>query len=204
LGREFRSRREGALKEAASVGQRKIDAESWRKSVEFRIEVKKKEMETHGVTEARTEELEELWSEESRNENARKVTAQDDSKTRGDIEEDFRRWTHAWLEVDAVLDPVWTNAKILRPYQGASLTEVVAEEDQRNFDRRESHGASQKSCGVEQATHNTTNEPTPEECQQAVSGLEQLQKTCMEAFHQLQDHAGGEREDTLGRRAHQA
>jgi hypothetical protein len=115
LGREFRSRREGALKEAASVGQRKIDAESWRKSVEFRIELKKKEMETHGVTEARTEELEELWSEESRNENARKATALDDSKTRGDIEEGFRRWTHAWLEVDAVLDPVWTNAKILRP-----------------------------------------------------------------------------------------
>jgi hypothetical protein len=37
-----------------------------------------------------------------------------------------------------------------------------------------------------------------------VSGLEQLQETCVEAFRQLQDHAGGEREDTLGRRAHQA
>ena len=117
LGRSFRKFESEAQVHRQRFETQVPDAAGIAESTDFRLQLKKKELEQAGTpSDRQAEELDDLWQQLMRSRNNQKIILDNKSMLEDELKEKRNAWRDAWLVVDRMLDPVLIESGFLKPY----------------------------------------------------------------------------------------
>jgi hypothetical protein len=122
ITQEFRLYRNEVKEQNGTINARQIDCDAWASSIKYSIQLLKEEIKRTGkASRDQRLELETLLKEERRvqknDEDLQKARKKMEDVLSGGLE----KWIKAWMEVDRMLNVVWTSADIIKQPQLATL-----------------------------------------------------------------------------------
>jgi vacuolar-type H+-ATPase subunit I/STV1 len=122
ITQEFRLYRNEVKEQNETINARQIDCDAWASSIKYSIQLLKEEIKRTGkASRDQRLELETLLKEERRVQKNDEDLQKARKKMKDVLSSGLEKWIKAWMEVDRMLNVVWTSADIIKQPQLATL-----------------------------------------------------------------------------------